>query len=102
VRRLRLHVAEEAARELRAAQSWWRANRSAVPDAFVIDLRRALELIRTQPNVGVHTTNVRLPGVRRIHLSRLRYDLYYQLASDRQTIMVLALWHSSRGTGPNI
>jgi len=102
VRRLRLHVAEEAAAELRAARSWWRTNRFAAPDAFVDDLRRALELIRTQPNVGVCATNVSLPGVRRIHLSRLRYDLYYRLASDRQTIVVLALWHSSRGTFPKI
>ncbi len=102
MRRLRLHVDEEAARELRAARSWWRANRSAAPAAFVDDLRRALELIRTQPNVGMRARNVRLTGVRRIHLSRLRYDLYYRLASDRQIIEVLALWHSSRGTGPNI
>ena len=62
----------------------------------------ARELIRSQPSAGVRATNVRLPGVRRIHLGRLRYDLYYRLDSDRQTIVVLALWHSSRGTGPNI
>jgi hypothetical protein len=33
---------------------------------------------------------------------RLRYDLYYRLAPDRRTIVVLALWQSSRGTEPKI
>ena len=40
--------------------------------------------------------------VRRIHLSRLRYDLYYRVTPDKKTVIVLALWHSSRSTGPHI
>jgi len=74
VRRLRLHVAEEAARELRAARSWWRANCSAAPATFTDDLRRAMELIRTQPRAGVRATNVRLPGVRWIQVRRTRAE----------------------------
>jgi plasmid stabilization system protein ParE len=102
VKRLRIQVSEPAARELREARNWWRENRAAAPTAFVDDLRTALDLIRTQPGAGARAGNVRLSGIRRIHISRLRYDLYYRLSADRRTVVVLALWHSSRGTAPKI
>jgi len=102
VKRLRIQVSEPAARELREARAWWRENRAAAPTAFIDDLRIALELIRSHPGAGAHATNVRPSGIRRIHLSRLRYDLYYRLSANRSIVVVLAFWHSSRGTAPNI
>jgi plasmid stabilization system protein ParE len=41
---------------------------------------------------------LKLIGVRRVHLSRVRYHLYYRARPSR--IEVLALWHTSRGKGP--
>ena len=39
-------------------------------------------------------------GVRRIHLTRIRYYLFYRVVSDPQAIEILALWHSSRQGTP--
>jgi hypothetical protein len=77
VKRLRLHISNDAAREIADALVWWRANRIAAPEALKEDLRHGLELIRTQPGVGALARNVRLSGVRRINLSRVRYFVYY-------------------------
>lgn len=102
VTRLRLLFTRDAAREFTDALTWWRENRPAAPDALKEDLRRGLELIRTQPGAGARAANVRLPSVRRLNLSRVRYHLYYCISEDGSAIEVLSLWHSSRGAGPSI
>jgi plasmid stabilization system protein ParE len=98
--RLRLGVAPRAEREIRTAGSWWRENRLAAPDLFHEELARGFELITTQPGIGTRYLDTRLPGVRRLHLYRIRYYLYYRVIDD--TVEVLALWHTSRGHGPPI
>lgn len=70
------------ARELiREADSCWRTNRSGVPNAVLEELDRVSSLITAQPNVGTLARNVTLPGVRRIGLRSIRYDLY-EVGSD--------------------
>jgi plasmid stabilization system protein ParE len=44
--------------------------------------------------------NVNKPGVRRFHLSRIHYQLYYRLDAD--VVEVLALWHDARGSAPEL
>jgi plasmid stabilization system protein ParE len=51
-----------------------------------------------QPHVGARARSTLLHEVRRIHLSRVRYYLFYRVTPD--TIDILAFWHSSRGTDP--
>jgi plasmid stabilization system protein ParE len=82
------------------AASWWLANRERAPEAFKEELERGLALISQQPEAGASATNVRLKDVRRIHLSRIRYFLYYRVKEGR--VEVLALWHSSRLKGPRL
>jgi plasmid stabilization system protein ParE len=94
--RLPLQITLRAAREIRSASQWWDENRPAAPDAFRDAIVKAFELIRTQPNMGVVATNVKLPGVRRIHLSRVRYYLYYRVKTKPKAVEVVALWHTSR------
>lgn len=65
-------------------------------------MRDALTLIRLNPQIGARATNVKLAGVRRVHLSRIHYHLYYRMRSDPACIEVLALWHVRRGTGPEL
>jgi len=59
-----------------------------------------LEQISHYPGVGARATNAGLPGVRRIHLTRVRYYLYYRVSG--QVVEVLDLWHTSRGSGPDL
>lgn len=94
--RLSLQTTRRAAREIRAASKWWDENRPAAPDAFRDAIDKAFELICTQPNIGAVATNVKLPGVRRILLSKIQYYLYYRVKSQPQVVEVVAIWHTSR------
>jgi plasmid stabilization system protein ParE len=94
---LPLKVTARADAEIQKAGAWWLANRDKAPQAFKEELERAFALLSQQPEVGAHATNTKLKGVRRIHLSRVRYFLHYRILPSQ--VEVLALWHSSRSKG---
>ena len=95
---LALRIAGRAAGEIERAERWWLANRPAAPDAFRADLRGAFTLLLRQPGVGIKVANTKLPSVRRLHLGRIRYFVYYQLRDEE--LIVLSVWHASRGKRP--
>ena len=101
-RALPARLVRRATREIREASQWWEANRPAAPGAVEESVQNALQLIRSNPRIGARATNVKLPGVRRVHLSRIHYHLYYRVLSDPRCIEVLALWHRRRGAGPGL
>ena len=91
-----LILSRRALREIREASEWWDQNRADAPDAFRDTLERAFELIQAEPKMGAYATNVRLQGVRRVHLSRIRYFLYYRFKKVPQATGGPGLWHTSR------
>lgn len=95
-----LRIARRAESEIERANRWWLENRPAAPNAFRADLKGAFALLLRQPGVGVKVGNTRLSGVRRLHLGRIRYFVYYQIRGDE--IVVLSVWHSSRGEAPSL
>lgn len=101
-RELPARLVRRAARDIREASEWWEVNRPAAPEAVEDEVRKALSLIRSNPRIGARASNVKLSGVRRVHLSRIHYHLYYRLLSDPPCVEVLALWHTRRGSGPGI
>jgi plasmid stabilization system protein ParE len=99
---LPVDVSELAAGHIRTAESWWRRNRPKAPNAIREELERATALIAIQPGIGTQARNARLAGVRRVHLSRIRYELYYRVVEEPRRVELLAFWHASRGSGPPI
>jgi len=97
---LQIEVSDLARDQIRAAEQWWRLNRPKAPDAIREDLDRASSLISVQPNVGARARNVSLAGVRRLHLARVRYYVYYRVVADPERVQLLAFWHTGRGSGP--
>lgn len=95
-------LAPSAAAQIRQAGAWWLEHRPAARDAFVDELDRAISLIRRFPNSGQAFVDAEQIGVRRVLLRRVRYYLYYVADSEAQLVHVLALWHSSRGSGPTM
>jgi plasmid stabilization system protein ParE len=95
-------IVRRAARQIVEASEWWQANRPEVPEALEEELRRGLALIAQQPGIGSRARSAKLGGVRRIYLSRIRYYLYYRFRRSSEVVEVLALWHASRGSGPNV
>ena len=97
---LPIDVSPAAAGQIRAADDWWRLHRPKAPNAIREDLERASLLISFQPQAGALARNVSLPGVRRIHLARIRYDLYFRVADSPPRVEILSFWHASRGEPP--
>ena len=95
---LELFISRRAAREIERVVQWWAVNRPAAPGAVRQDLQAALNLLLVQPDVGVHINEASSPDVRRLHLDRIRYWVYYRVR--RNCLEVLSVWHSSRGSGP--
>lgn len=94
---LPVHIVESASQAIIEAAEWWKANRPKAPDAFAIELDRAFQLLSSQPLIGSRARNVKLAGVRRLHLPRVHYHLYYRVTSNPDAVEILALWHTSRG-----
>lgn len=99
---LHVEVSKLAAGHIRAAEAWWRSNRSKAPNAIREELERASSLIAVQPGIGTRARNATLVGVRRVHLARIHYDLYYRVVEVPRRVELLAFWHTSRGSGPPI
>jgi len=98
----RITIVRRAAREIAEAREWWQANRPAAPEVLERELRRGLVFIAQQPHIGPRARNARLAGVRRVYLSRIRYYLYYRVQPASGALEVLAFWHASRGSGPEL
>jgi plasmid stabilization system protein ParE len=88
-----------AARQLAEARDWWRSNRDKAPDAFDEDVSELLLTLEHMP-LAVGARVAQRLGVRRAVLRRVRYNVYFRV--DGQTVLILAVWHSSRGTVPDL
>jgi plasmid stabilization system protein ParE len=80
------------------SDEWWRRYRSAAPSLFLDELEAAFALIASAPNVGHPYRRSPIGGTRRVLLTRSRYHVYYVPLGDE--LVVLAVWHASRGSGP--
>ena len=99
---LLIEISALAVAHVRAAETWWQLNRPKAPGAIRTELERASSLIAFQPHIGARAWNIALPGVRRLHLGRIRYDLYYRLVETPRRLEILAFWHTSRDSQPPI
>ena len=97
----RIRVSRKAAAQIREACAWWLANRTKAPRAFEEELERGFVLASSMPAVGEPVAHPR-PGIRRILLGRIRYYLYYRVSRRTETVEILSLWHTSRGTRPDL
>lgn len=98
----RVEVTRRAAAEIRSAAAWWRSHRSKAPDALADDLRDAFDLLSAQAEVDVRASDALLAGVRRLHLGRVRYYVYYRVVPEPRIVQILALWHVRRAGSPEL
>lgn len=97
---LDVEVTPLAAVQVEAAATWWAKNRPAAPDGIRIGFEDAKALLSLQPGVGARSSTARYPDLRRLYLSRVRYHVYYHLRNGK--VVILAFWHASRGSGPQL
>ncbi|HJW93516.1 MAG TPA: type II toxin-antitoxin system RelE/ParE family toxin [Thermoanaerobaculia bacterium] len=97
-----IEVSELADRQIREADSWWRKNRQRAPNAIREELEKIRDVIAFQPHIGERARNVKLPGVRRLHLQRIHYHIYYRVIGEPERVEIVAFWNVRRGSGPPI
>jgi toxin ParE1/3/4 len=97
---MRVRVTKRAQAQIYRAARWWDDNRQLAPEAFDEELSEAFSLLSVEPGIGVPVTNTRTPGVKRLHLARIHYFLYYRVRNEE--VEVLRVWHTSRGTDPKL
>ena len=84
-----------AARQLNDAREWWLANRDKAPHAFDQDVAALLGFLEERPElVGRPFENH--ASIRRVHLQRIRYYLYFQIMPEDDRVLILAIWHERR------
>ena len=97
---MKIRVTKRAQAQIDQAAKWWDDNRLLARRAFDDDLSEAFSLLNTQPGIGTPVTNARTAGVKRLHLARIHYFLYYRVRDEE--VQVLRIWHTSRGSDPKL
>ena len=97
---MKVRVTKRAQAQIDRAATWWDDNRPLAPEAFDEDLSEAFSLLSVEPSIGVPVTNAHAHGVRRLHLARIHYFLYYRVHAEE--VQVLRIWHTSRGSEPKL
>jgi plasmid stabilization system protein ParE len=95
-----VEVTPRALAQLERAAKWWAANRPAASQAIADDFEAATKLLALQPGIGERSASPKYPELRSLQLDRVRYDIYYHVLPDK--VVVLAFWHSNRGSAPRL
>ena len=97
---LDVEVTPRAALQLEAAAVWWASNRPTAPDAIRLDFQEAKVLLSRQPGVGARSSTARYPDLRRLYLSRVRYEWRLLKPKCPVTLKNQPLRHSGEGRNP--
>jgi len=100
-------VSPRARHQIGLVETWWRQHRPAAPELFTQELASAFDRLADNPLAGPGYVGVVAEvgpdyEVRRLLLRRSRYHVYYHFAPDLDRVDVLAVWHTSRGHGPEL
>ncbi len=97
---MRVVVTEAAATELEAVARWWAGQGRGSPMTLVEEFDDACRRLAEGPGIGVRVKSRH--HVRRCHLERARYWVYYLVDEDHDVVSVLHVWHTSREGAPDL
>jgi len=96
-----IEVSPEAQRMLdEADEHWINEHGYAVDNPLLNEISRAAELLRTAPELGIsYRARTFRREIRRL-LLRSGWHLYYSYDAPRGTVVIVAIWFATRGSGP--
>ncbi|HVG07480.1 MAG TPA: hypothetical protein VNM67_07225 [Thermoanaerobaculia bacterium] len=97
--RRRVRFTATAQQHVRHFKGLWREN-SVRPEILDHDLAEAVRMLSIVPGIGSIYRSSPIAGVRRLYLERLMSHLYYTY--DEREVVIRAMWHARRGTGPDL
>lgn len=99
---MRIRLTTHARADVLVALAWWRRNREKAPRLLAEELRDAKKRLLVAPRAGIAVPDEHVPGLRRLALVRTRYFLFYVVDESQDEIVLLRLWHASRGHAPSM
>jgi plasmid stabilization system protein ParE len=97
-----LKLSPRAIRDAERCARWWREHRPAARQLFDDELRRALEQIRSAPDLGGTFTSRRSRReYRRVLMTETRHHVYYRVSGPDE-VRIVAIWSAVRGRGPRL
>ncbi len=96
----RVEFSPEALGQAQRTMDWWHENRPKAPELFLDELEAAIEQLASMPHAGVSYTRSGVAGMKRLLMPRTRYHVYYTIVAESQLVRIHAIWHTSRGEGP--
>ncbi len=100
--RLRIVVTATAESQIRTIERWWATERTASPGLFADELEAVIDQIALAPLSGAPYSAAPITDVRRALMPRTRYHVYYSQDEHTDTLVLRAVWHSARGSGPQL
>jgi hypothetical protein len=97
---LKVQLSDEAKRQAREENAWWRKNRDS-KRLFTEELRAARKVLKDGPK---HQTYAFIEGepVRRLLLEKTLCHVYYVVLEREKLVRVVAIWGASRQRGPKL
>ena len=86
---MKVRVTKRAQAQIDRAAQWWDENRDLAPEAFDEDLAKAFFLLSVEPGIGAPALHAHALGVRRLHLVRMRYHLYYRVRGGEVEVLAV-------------
>jgi plasmid stabilization system protein ParE len=99
---IRVWFSSQARAQARHAAEWWRANRTASPLLFNLELRNAVSLLREFPDIGRHYRHPTVPELRRLRLISTKFHLYYVHQKAGTEVEIVAIWSAKRRRRPKL
>jgi plasmid stabilization system protein ParE len=97
---LKVELSDEAKRQARQENAWWRKHRHA-KKLFTEELRAARKMLEEAPKHQVYAYIDGEP-VRRMLLEKTRCHVYYVILEHEKLMRIVAIWGASREHGPDL
>jgi hypothetical protein len=96
--RRKVRFTATAREHVKLLKQWWQEN-SGRPEILHHDLDEAIKLLSVVPAIGSLYPASPINGTRRFYLERLMSHLYFTY--NEKELVIRALWHARRGSGPD-
>ena len=94
--RFEVRIASRAMAEIQKISRAWAKHRAASPKLFERELDAILDLLESQPEIGMLRRLRSVGEVRVVVLRRSRYLVAYQVRSAEQQVWIVLVRHASR------
>ena len=100
--KLLLRQTREAELHILKLSAWWRTHREKAPNLFRDQLAAAFAYLAENPLAGEPYRRRGFKDIRRYHLKKTPYHIYYLPRMDQGDVVIVAVWSGMRKKGPTI